>query len=98
MFTAKGLLASSTRRNQIAKTQKTVALAAIKPIVKTNVGYTGGLEDMGDFEEGFCFKIIASVGSDEAWIICVATAELKLQWMNTVTSLKGKYTAFEGGP
>jgi hypothetical protein len=53
------------------------------------------MEDMGDFEEGYCFKIIANVGSEEAWILCVASPDLKERWMNAVTLVKGKYTAFD---
>jgi len=52
---------------------------------------------MGDYEEGFCFKVVAMAGDEEAWIICVADADLKLSWMNAITMVKGKYTAFDGG-
>jgi len=33
---------------------------------------------MGNYDEGFCLKVIANVGEEEAWIICVETADLKL--------------------
>ena len=65
------------RRNDLTKTKKTVPLAAIKPIIQTRRGFTGtqshllkgGLEDMGNYAEGFCFKVNALGGEEETWIV-----------------------------
>jgi hypothetical protein len=40
---------------------------SIKPIIKTKKGLTGGLEDIGNFKEGFCYKVIT--GAEESWIV-----------------------------
>jgi len=40
----------------------------IKPIIRTKRGLTGGLEDLGNFREGFCLKVLTD--SDDAWIMC----------------------------
>jgi len=64
----------------------------IKPIVKTKKGLSGGLEDMGDFQEGFCFKVFANSPDAETWIICVDDLMEKAKWINEITSVKGKYT------
>jgi hypothetical protein len=29
----------------------------MKPVIMTKKGFTGGLEDLGNFKEGFCFKV-----------------------------------------
>jgi len=43
-------------------------MSIIKPIVKTKKGLSGGLEDIGNFREGFCFKVISV--AEESWIVC----------------------------
>jgi hypothetical protein len=41
--------------------------------------YYGGLEDLGNFKEGFCFKIVAR--NDALWNICADTLNEKIEWM-----------------
>lgn len=36
---------------------------------------------MGNFAEGFCFKVNAAGGEEETWIICVDSLKLKEEWM-----------------
>jgi len=66
-----GLYALSSRRNDLTKTQKTISMNVIKPIIRTKKGLTGGLEDIGNFREGFCFKVVTE--SDESWIMCCSS-------------------------
>jgi len=43
----------------------------MKPVTKTKNGVTGGVEDLGNFFEGFCFKLNGMVdGNDLTWIVC----------------------------
>jgi len=57
-----GIFALTSRRNEIAKINKMLSINDIKPITKGKKGYSGGLEDIGNFKEGFCWKVILSAG------------------------------------
>jgi len=46
-------------------------LSMIKPCVQTKNGMTGGVEDIGNFKEGFCLKVTSNGDAGElAWILC----------------------------
>lgn len=57
MLTDLGLFAVKDRRNDLAQTVTSIPIAMIKPIFKSMKGYSGGIEDLGNFKEGFCFGI-----------------------------------------
>jgi len=82
-----GLFAMTGRRNDLTKTQRSLHMNIIKPIIRTKKGLTGGLEDIGNFKEGFCFKVIS--GSEESWIMCCDSDSDKLMWMDAIIKLKG---------
>jgi len=82
-----GLFALSSRRNDLTKTMKSLHMDIIKPIVKTKKGLSGGLEDIGNFREGFCFKIISV--AEESWIMCLDDITSKNQWIDTIEKIKG---------
>jgi len=46
-------------------------MAGIKPILKTKKGFMGGLEDQGNYAEGFCFRINAI--PETIWVVCVSS-------------------------
>jgi hypothetical protein len=72
-------------------------MAAIKPIIKTKKnGYMGGLEDQGDYAEGFCIRINAI--PETVWVMCFATALEKEEWMDQVATVKKANTAFDKEP
>jgi hypothetical protein len=71
----------------LVKTVKSVTIAEIKPIVKTKKGYTGGLSDLGNFREGFCFKVALSDGPE--WVMCSANLTDKEAWMVALAAIKG---------
>jgi len=81
-LTNSGIFVTATRRNDLARTVDALPLANIKPIVKTKKGFSGGLEDQGNFEEGFCFRVNAMGGPEELiWVICVEDLKTKDDWM-----------------
>jgi len=45
----------------------------------------GGLEDSGDFKEGFCFQM--TMTNDRAWDLCAETAEMKKSWMDIILTI-----------
>lgn len=71
----------------MTKTVKALHFDIIKPIVKTKRGLSGGLEDLGNFKEGFCFKVIST--AEESWIMCLDDANTKAQWIDTISKMKG---------
>lgn len=83
----KGLMALTSRRNNIAKVTKVMPINIMKPIVKTKKGLTGGVEDLGNFREGFCWKVV--MDDDREWIMCTPSITLKEDWMDAITKVKG---------
>jgi len=53
---------------------------------------TGGVEDIGNFREGFCFSINTS--DDDMWVVCSEALADKTEWMESVASVKSFYTTF----
>jgi len=51
---------------------------------------------MGNFREGFCFKIIATdvKGDEYHWIVCCPSLTLKLNMMEATGFVKGLLTIF----
>ena len=86
----------------MAKTQRSIHMNSIKPIIKTKKGLTGGLEDIGNFKEGFCFKVIT--GAEESWVVnfivwikmCNDNLTDKLKWMDAIVKIKGALTVVGG--
>lgn len=64
----------------------------IKPVSKTSKGYGGGLEDIGNFKEGFCFKVVKS--DDSSWIMCTENIKDKEEWMEAILTIKGAASIF----
>jgi len=44
--------------------------------------YHGGMEDLGNYREGFCFRLKSKTGI--AWDICADTLDLKKRWMEEI--------------
>lgn len=68
----------TSRRNQITKTEDVIDIRGLNRIkqVITNAGdanFKGGLEILGNFDEGKCFKITSKTGY--AYIICSTNEE-----------------------
>jgi len=48
--------------------------------------YEGGIESLGAYKEGACFKLIERSG--EQWVLCGEDAEDVQDWMKTIAVLK----------
>jgi hypothetical protein len=59
-------------------------IAQIKNVTE-QAEYKGGIEDFGDFPEGFCFKINTGTA---VWVICADTASDKAVLMNFMRKIK----------
>lgn len=75
------LYAISGRRNDVAKTYKSLELSWLEPTTADAVTseYHGGMEDIGNYREGFCFRLKSKTGI--AWDVCADTLDLKQRWM-----------------
>lgn len=59
----------------------------IKKTAKSSSGFSGGLEDLGKFKEGFCFKIDVADPNDFPWIFCTNDMVEKEDWMDAIYKL-----------
>ena len=50
--------------------------------------YIGGLEDIGNFREGFCFRLKSKTRI--VWNVCADTLDVKLKWMKAIYSIMEK--------
>ena len=75
----------TARKEAIAKVYDIIKISDIKSN-SDNIQYGGGIENYGDFEEGYCFKIIMK--NDERFTICADTKQEKEKWMNSLFILK----------
>jgi len=74
--------------NSIAKTYKSIQIEWIENIkvdaFKPEI-LKGGLEDIGNFQEGFCFRLVSK--TEVIWNICADTMREKIQWMHDLENL-----------
>ncbi len=83
-LTKESLFITSSRRNDIAKTVDVIQMDSLAPQLMSSSVLKGGVEDQGNFREGFCFKLDRPIGTkrEEIWILCSPTYELKDSFMN----------------
>lgn len=86
MVTNTFLAAISERRNDLAHTVKSLPMSVVKPIIAFRQRYSGGLEDIGNFAEGFCLSVLSE---QETWVLCADSLEDKEEWMLAIASAKG---------
>lgn len=80
----------------MAHTIKSMPTNQIKPIIVTKNGVSGGLDDIGNFKEGYCWRVIQS--DDVNWVMCSDALDDKEGWMAAIREIKNAYTVFEAPP
>ena len=55
--------------------------------------YRGGLEDIGNYKDGFCFRF--RLQTRLLWNVCAETLPLKEKWMNSIYSVMPKNYTFD---
>ena len=50
--------------------------------------FKGGVEDLGDFKEGFCFKLQFLLDRKRVVVLCADSMEIKQNWMNSMVEAK----------
>ena len=64
-------------------------MAGLLPQV--NGEFSGGIEDYGNFKEGYCFKLTEMASNaGETYIICADNPVDKEDWMNAISKVKKK--------
>lgn len=79
ILTPYALTAVSSRRNELQHTVKAITIDTIDDITGKRPKWKGGLEDIGNFDEGFCFSVVAEEVT--TWVMCAETADEKEEWM-----------------
>lgn len=85
MLYKESLHITSSRENKYVQTLVILDISSILPVVETG-DYQGGITDMGNYSEGFCFKTVTE--SNEIWIICNDTADEKQVLMAFLRKMK----------
>jgi hypothetical protein len=90
-----------SREHDLMRNVETLNLDIIKPVPENN-RLKGGIQDLGDFDEGKCFQVSTTVpvifketfysGSDggftEHWILCTDDASSKAKLLGTMVKLR----------
>jgi len=88
--------------DKMAKTYRTVDIKWLEKIVrdpKDPNKITGGVEDVGNFKEGFCFRIKTTTKA--IWNFCADRLVDKQKWISAIQQTQinpsdsGKYGIFE---
>ena len=78
----------SARKNDLAKTFRVLNF---KSNTMKNSEMVLGIEDQGDYQEGYCFKLrVNNCGSNEFVILCSDNLADKLDWIKRISVLKLK--------
>lgn len=80
----------TARKEKIAKVFEVIQINEIKD--NDNNIYLGGIENYGDFKEGFCFNI--NMKNEDKITICSDTQIEKEKWMNSLYKLKQNLDSF----
>ena len=48
----------------------------------------GGVEDVGDFKEGFCFRLQFMLDGKKEFIVCADDEDIKTKWMTSMANAK----------
>lgn len=51
----------------------------------------GGVEDEGDFREGFCFKLSFLMQGKKTFVVCAEELEVKQAWMEALKKHRANY-------
>ncbi len=68
----------SARSQQISRAVQSLPIRKLLP---QREEMKGGVEDVGDFKEGFCFKLSFLIDGKKEFIVCADDAEVKTKWM-----------------
>jgi hypothetical protein len=90
VLTSRDIYILKGRRNDVLRTYRSMDIEHILPLrFRGNRGnridYEGGLEDLGEFREGYCFKIENEYS--EQWNICCDSLEEKVRWLQKIQEL-----------
>lgn len=84
----------SCRNTQIQKTYDILNIDNIKQVQETagygesNSDNQNGIQDFGNFSEGFCFKVLTFRPRQETWIVCTESDLEKTNFMKYLKQLK----------
>lgn len=80
----------SSRQIQLQKTYDSINIDSILPVQEYPGYKKGGVLDFGNFNEGFCFKVVVKLPKQTNWVICTESGEEKNNFMSIIKKLKLK--------
>lgn len=95
MMNAKNLYMVNGRRNDLATTQISVAFLDLVERKFDEAGQeVGGIQDIGNFKEGFCFRLLSKESME--YTLCTDTITAKNSWMDKIRPLIQQADGQEG--
>jgi len=85
---------ANSKENAYIQNYDMLEVANIQQVAEDS--YLGGIEDYGNFNEGFCFRANLKEGDFSIWTICTDSLETKKTLMNKIKSIKVKQQRDEG--
>jgi hypothetical protein len=86
----------SSRQIQLQKTYDSINIESILPVQEYPGYKTGGVLDFGNFNEGYCFKVVVKTPKQTNWVICTESGDEKNNFMSILKKLKLKQQRDQG--
>ena len=86
---------ANSKKDQFTQNFDVINIATIKPVTEESA-YKGGIEEFGNFKEGYCFKVKTESGESFVWILCFQDRQNKKKLMLAMKRLKLKEQRKEG--
>jgi hypothetical protein len=77
----------SSRQIQLQKTIDVLHIDTILQVQEGGDSKTSGIQDFGNFSEGFCFKVL-NTNPNQTWVLCSETSKIKEKFMEILKNLK----------
>ena len=83
VLTEMAIIIKTSRRDEMTKTVNVIQINSLQEQTQHGTTYKGGIEDMMEFKEGFCFVLnqMTSATRLDKWILCTDTLKAKKMWM-----------------
>ena len=79
----------SARKNALAKTFRVLGLRTADMRTNVKSEFVLGVDDQGNYQEGYCFKLrVQNCGLSEFIILCADNLLDKIDWMKKISTLK----------
>lgn len=78
---------ASDRQHNYRTIYDVLNLQYVNPVIESSE-FGGGIKDIGNFNEGFCFKVFVTYEKPVTWVFCTETAEDKKNLMEKIKKIR----------